>query len=135
MVPAHLSKERYCSGYYSVNDSVPIEEAYINKRLETSVETTRSIQEIYEFVKDKVVKNKTDAVSPLFQRLMRDVRLNFFHPAFDEKDKLLSSSKLPRQDSSLIQLPKEYGKNTIPFNEKSSFFRGLISVDVSDFYL
>jgi len=133
MVPAHLSKERYRSGYYSVNDSIPIEETYINKKVETSVETTRSIQEIYEFVKDSVANNKIDTVSPLFQRLMKDVKLEFFHPAFDEKRKLLSSSQLPGQDNSLIQLPKKYGKTIIPFNENGSFFRGLINIDMGNF--
>lgn len=134
MVSAHLSKDGYHNGYYSINESIPIEETHINKRLETSIETTRSVKEIHEFIKDSVINNKVITINPLLQKLMRDVRLDFFHSTFDKKGLLLPTSGLPEQDNSLVNSPKEYGKDILAFNENGSFFRGLVSIKADDFY-
>lgn len=129
MVSAHLSKDGYHNGYYSINESIPIEETHISKRLETSIETTRSIKEIYEFITDSVINNKVTDINPLLQRLIRDVKLDFFHSAFDKKSLLLPTHELPEKDNSLVDF-----SNMLTFNEKGSFFRGLVSIKADDFY-
>jgi len=123
VLPWHLTKDDCCSGYYSILYPTLIGKMSVNKTEKTSIEIARNIFDLYTFVNEK---HNKDGVYPFLEK----TRLLFFHPKHDESQKLLLASELPKYDSSIVKLPKKYGKSTLPFNENGTFYNGLIKISI-----
>ncbi|EKE01327.1 MAG: hypothetical protein ACD_21C00158G0003 [uncultured bacterium] len=132
MVPGYISKERYHSGYYSINEPFFIENALVANKGEDTHKITRGVQDIYKFIKNGVLNGQTHVGNNTTQNLFKKMNPRFFCSSFDRSGSLLLSDSLPEEDPSLIRFPSKYRDGSLPFDSNSSFFKSVIKVDAGD---
>jgi hypothetical protein len=130
MVPGYISKDRCHSGYYSVNEPIYIGESpRANKGKKITVDFIRSTQEIYQFARDALLNGHININNKKCQNLFKEIELKFFHTTPDKDGVLSLAADLPSADPSLVRLPKKHEDSNLPFDNGSSFFKGLIKIE------